>query len=71
MRYNINCLWDNDACVWVATSDDVKGLVLESNSFDALIEKVKVAIPELIDLNKNSSNYSISYNMNRLDEVLI
>lgn len=48
MNYSINLLWDSDAMVWVATSEDIKGLVLESNSFDALIEKVKYAIPELI-----------------------
>ena len=53
MIYNVKLTWDNDASVWIATSDDIKGLVLESNSYDALIEKVKVAAPELIELNSN------------------
>ena len=51
MSYRINMLWDDEADVWVATSDDVPGLVLESGSLDALIERVKTAVPELIDLN--------------------
>ena len=44
-------LWDAEADVWVATSEDVPGLALESGSFDALLERIKYAIPELIELN--------------------
>ena len=47
----IKMTWDPDACVWVAESDDVPGLVLESGSFDALIERVRVTVPELLELN--------------------
>ena len=47
MEYIVKFLWDEEAGVWVATSDDIPGLVLESGSVDALIEKVKFAIPEL------------------------
>ncbi len=51
MEYTINLTWDNEANVWTATSDDIPGLVLESGSFDALLERTKSAIPELLDLN--------------------
>ena len=62
MRYRINLLWDSEADVWVATSQDVPGLVLESGSFDALLERVKYAIPELIELNgQKLSAYTISF----------
>jgi len=37
----------------VATSKDVPGLVLESGSYDALIERVRYAIPDLLELNSN------------------
>lgn len=53
MKYRINMLWDNEAGVWVATSDDIPGLVLESGSFDALLERVRFAVPELLELNSN------------------
>lgn len=69
MEYKVNLNWDNDAAVWVATSDNVPGLVLESGSYDALIEKVKIAIPELIELNGNDKIKSISFVSNRLDKV--
>ncbi len=48
MEYTVNLEWDNDANVWIATSEDVPGLVLESGSFDALLERVRFAIPELL-----------------------
>ena len=51
MSYVVKMEWDDEANVWIATSKDVPGLVLESGSLDALIERVKIAIPELLDLN--------------------
>ncbi len=51
MDYKIKFTWDDEAAVWIATSDDVPGLVLESGSFDALVERVRHAIPELLFIN--------------------
>ena len=53
MEYTINFTWDDEAGVWIATSDDVPGLVLESGSFDALIERTRFAIPELLALSSS------------------
>ena len=36
MEYVIDFTWDDEANVWIATSNDIPGLVLESGSFDAL-----------------------------------
>jgi predicted RNase H-like HicB family nuclease len=43
--------WDEEASVWVATSDDVPGLVTEGATMEGLIEKLKVIIPELLEAN--------------------
>ena len=43
--------WDEDARVWVATSDDVPGLATEEATMEALIQKLKVIIPELLEAN--------------------
>lgn len=59
MEYVINFLWDNEANVWIATSKDVPGLVLESGSFDALLERTRIAVPELLSLNSHE-NQSVS-----------
>lgn len=48
---NIMAEWDDEAQVWVATSDDVPGLVTEAASFDALIKHLQIIIPELMELN--------------------
>jgi len=51
MEYIIKINWDNEAGVWIATSDDVRGLVLESGSIDALMERVRYAVPDLLQEN--------------------
>ena len=43
--------WDEEASVWVATSEDVPGLVTEAPTVEALTEKLKVMILELLDAN--------------------
>ena len=50
MDYIINFTWDSEANVWIATSNDIPGLVLESGSFDALLERTRYAVPELLEL---------------------
>lgn len=52
MEYSVTFTWDNETSVWIATSKDIPGLVLESGSFDALMERVRFAIPELLELNQ-------------------
>ena len=43
--------WDEEALVWVATSDDVPGLATEAVTMEDLIGKLKVMIPELLMAN--------------------
>ncbi|MFA5372088.1 MAG: DUF1902 domain-containing protein [Sideroxydans sp.] len=47
----IRAEWDEDANVWVATSDDVPGLVAEAATEEALVGKLRILIPELLDAN--------------------
>ena len=48
-EYTIMLTWDNEASVWIAECDDIPGLILESASFDTLVERVKIAIPDLLE----------------------
>jgi hypothetical protein len=50
-EYVVDLMWDSEAAVWIATSSDVPGLILESGSYDALIERVRFAALELLALN--------------------
>lgn len=55
MEYIVHFTWDEEAGVWIATSDDIPGLVLESGSFDALLERTRFTVPELLSLNSRES----------------
>jgi predicted RNase H-like HicB family nuclease len=47
-RYRVMVEWDEDAKVWIASSDDVPGLATGADEFEDLIEKLTVVIPELL-----------------------
>lgn len=49
--YTVKASWDGDAGVWVATSDDVPGLVTEAASWDELDTKLVSLVPELLTHN--------------------
>lgn len=49
--YTVTAFWDDEAKVWVATSDDVPGLATEARTLDALVERVHAVAPELLDDN--------------------
>jgi predicted RNase H-like HicB family nuclease len=67
MEYVVDFTWDEEASVWVATSDDIPGLVLEGGSFDALVERVKVAAAELLAINNQS--FSICFRSEKHQKV--
>lgn len=72
MEYTVNFTWDNEADVWIATSDDIPGLVLESGSFDALLERTRFAIPELLELNTaNAQPLSLTFVSKRQERMVI
>ncbi len=50
--YHVHADWDPEARVWVATSDDVPGLATEAATVEALAEKLRIMIPELLEANR-------------------
>ena len=49
--YSIRAEWDDEASTWVATSDDVPGLVTEAQTLETLLAKLRVMVPEMLELN--------------------
>ncbi|MGB0720339.1 MAG: DUF1902 domain-containing protein [Bdellovibrionales bacterium] len=49
----VNVIWDEDARMFVATSDDIPGLATEADSYEALLARVEAITPELLELNNN------------------
>jgi len=69
-EYTIFLTWDDEASVWIAESDDIPGLILESDSFDLLIERVKIAIPDLLENEgKEHSQAKLHFKAERLAVV--
>jgi hypothetical protein len=57
--YTIDAFWDAEAKVWVATSEDVIGLVTEAPTIEHLTQKLYAIIPELIELNHSSDHQGL------------
>ena len=47
----VRAVWDDEGKVWVATSDDLPGLVTEAATVEGLRAKITVMAAELIELN--------------------
>ena len=54
---NVKADWDADASVWVATSEDVPGLVTEAATAEELMNKLQIMIPELLRANGLIQDY--------------
>jgi Domain of unknown function (DUF1902) len=46
----IQARWDSEASVWLATSEDVPGLVVEAGTWPAMINEVQLVLPKLLEL---------------------
>ena len=69
MEYTVNLTWDSEAAVWLATSEDIIGLALESGSADALIERVRFAVPELLALNHQLPAMALRFQLERYERI--
>jgi len=73
MDFFIKMVWDSEVERWAAIGSPGMGLVLESDSFDLLVERVKLAAPEMIERNHNYTGpinlYFITERMEHLEAV--
>jgi len=61
-------IWDDG--IWCAESDDELGIVLESDSFDTLIGRVHIAVPEMLELNCGyKGEFQIVFEAERTDTM--
>ena len=58
----VTARWDNEAGVWIASSDDVSGLVVEAGTWAEMIEEVRLVLPDLLELaGKTDENLSLTF----------
>jgi hypothetical protein len=46
----IDARWDDEAAVWIATSEEVPGLVVEAEAWPTMIDEVRLVLPDLLEL---------------------
>ena len=74
MKLTVQAVWDAEAKVWVATSENVPGLATEADTIEALTAKLRNMIPELMIINNLiSEDYSgsIGFELSTLRQELI
>ncbi len=57
----IDARWDSEANVWIATSSDVAGLVVEADTWPTMIEEVRLILPDLLELSGKNDNLSLTF----------
>lgn len=58
----IQARWDGEASVWIATSTDVPGLVIEAETWPAMIDEVRLVLPDLLDIaGRDARNLSLTF----------
>ena len=54
MEFVVKCTWYDDENIWVAqSSNDKFALTFDHGSFDALLERVKIAIEDIAEVELN------------------
>ena len=51
----IDARWDGEASVWIATSHDIPGLVVEADTWPSMIEEVRLVLPDLLEASGRAS----------------
>ncbi|MCL2185261.1 MAG: DUF1902 domain-containing protein [Treponema sp.] len=63
IKYTILITWDEEVSMWIAENNDIP-IALESDSLDTLIKRVRIAAPELLELNGiENKNITLHFEM--------
>jgi len=67
MKCIVKLIWDENEKFWYSKSLDERfGLTLESGSLDVLIERVKLAVPEMLGLSGYTGEIELMFGIERL-----
>ena len=70
MLCKVKLIWSEEERFWYSKSmDDRFGLTLESGSLDVLIERVKMAVPELLETSGIKGDVDLSFEIERTDKI--
>ena len=67
-KCTVKLIWDDG--IWYTKADEELGIVLESSSFDALIGRVRTAVPEMLELNCGyKGEVQLTFEVERVDNL--
>ena len=70
MNCTIKLIWSEEENFWYSKSmNESFGLTLESISLDDLIERVKKAVPEMLELSGYAGEIDLSFEIDRVDKI--
>jgi len=70
MKCTVKLIWSEEEKFWHSESMDERfGLTLESGSLDVLIERVKMAVPEMYELIGYRGEIDLSFEVERTDKL--
>jgi len=69
-EYIVTITFDEETSVWYAVNNDIP-IALESDSLDVLIKRVKLAVPELLELNGRNHEHTVLHFTMEQEAVLV
>ena len=71
MNCIIKLIWSEEEKFWHSESMDERfGLTLESGSLDVLIERVKMAVPEMYEMIGYKGEINLQFELERTDRIV-
>lgn len=72
--YTVRAEWDEEARVWVASSDDVPGLATEAPTMEGLLAKLRTMVPEMLEENgvlppNSTAELPVNITAHRLERI--
>jgi hypothetical protein len=66
MKCVIKLIWSDEEKFWYSKSLDERfGMTLESGSLDVLIERVRTAVPEMLECAGHTGEFDLSFEIER------
>lgn len=69
-KYKINYIRDEEAAVWIATCDEIPGLILESEDICTLKSRVKTVLSDFVSFEDGFSRQSFESAIEIYDELV-
>jgi hypothetical protein len=59
MTYRVNVWWSDEDKSWLAEGENFRGLAMQANSLDLLVERTNLAISDLLEIDEFQVEYLV------------